>query len=84
MTVHATDTFRPVGPGNAIPNGYVVPYYLPDRKVWISVARVDDRLYAFDDLCRRKSPRKCDSYTCHRVLPSIASSWATGILLITT
>ena len=51
MTVLATDTVRPVGPGNAIPNGYVVPYYLPDRKVRISVARVDDRLYAFDDLC---------------------------------
>ena len=51
MTVLATDAFRPVGPGNAIPNDYVVPYYLPDRKVRISVARVDDRLYAFDDLC---------------------------------
>ena len=32
MTVLATDAFRPVGPGNAIPNDYVVPYYLPDRK----------------------------------------------------
>jgi len=51
MTVIATDAFRSVGPGNAIPNDFVVPYYLPDRKVRISVARVEDRLYAFDDLC---------------------------------
>ena len=51
MSVLATDTFRPVGPGNAIPNDFVVPYYLADRKLRISVARVDDRLYAFDDLC---------------------------------
>ena len=51
MTVLGTDAFRPVGPANAIPNDYVVPYYLPDRKVRISVARIDDRLYAFDDLC---------------------------------
>ena len=29
----------------------VVPHYLSDRKRRIAVARVDDRLYAFDDLC---------------------------------
>ena len=29
----------------------VVPYYLSDRKARIAVARVDGRLYAFDDLC---------------------------------
>ena len=51
MTVLATDTFRPVGPGDAIPDDYVVPYYLVDRKVRIAVARVNDRLYAFADLC---------------------------------
>ena len=51
MTVLATDAFRPVGPGKAILNDSVVSYYLPDRKVRISVARIDDRLYAFDDLC---------------------------------
>src|SRR5262245_17168613 len=51
MTVLAIDAFRSVGPSDAIPNDYVVPYYLSDRKVRISVARVDDRLYAFDDLC---------------------------------
>ena len=45
------DAFRTVGPGDAIPNDFVVPYYLDDLKRRISVARVDDRLYAFDDLC---------------------------------
>jgi 3-phenylpropionate/trans-cinnamate dioxygenase ferredoxin component len=51
MTEVATNAFRPVGPGNAIPNDFVVPYYLDDRKLRIAVARVDSRLYAFDDLC---------------------------------
>lgn len=51
MTGLTTDAFRTVGPGDAIPNDYVVPYYLDDRKLRISVARVNDRLYAFDDLC---------------------------------
>jgi 3-phenylpropionate/trans-cinnamate dioxygenase ferredoxin component len=51
MTELATDAFRTVGPGDAIPNDFVVPYYLEDRKRRISVARVDDRLYAFGDLC---------------------------------
>jgi nitrite reductase/ring-hydroxylating ferredoxin subunit len=51
MTELATDALRTVGPGTAIPNDFVVPYYLNDLKRRISVARVDDRLYAFDDLC---------------------------------
>jgi nitrite reductase/ring-hydroxylating ferredoxin subunit len=51
MTEVATDTFRRIGQSDAIPNGFVVPYYLEDRKRRISVARVNDRLYAFDDLC---------------------------------
>ena len=51
MSVLVTDAFRTFGSGHALPNDYVVPYYLADRKVRISVARVDDRLYAFDDLC---------------------------------
>jgi 3-phenylpropionate/trans-cinnamate dioxygenase ferredoxin component len=36
---------------NAVRDGDVVPQYLADRKLRISVARVDGRLYAFDDLC---------------------------------
>ena len=47
----AADTFRSVGPGNAVPNDFVVPYYLDDRNLRISIARINDRLYAFDDLC---------------------------------
>ena len=64
MTELATDAFRTVGPGDAIPNDFVVPYYLDDRKLRISIARVDDRLYAFDDLCTcatrpARSPEAC-------------------------
>jgi 3-phenylpropionate/trans-cinnamate dioxygenase ferredoxin component len=51
MTELATEAFRTVGPGDAIPNDFVVPYYLDNLKRRISVARIDDRLYAFDDLC---------------------------------
>ena len=51
MTELATQAFRAVGPAGAIPNDFVVPYYLDRLKRRISVARVDDRLYAFDDLC---------------------------------
>ena len=47
----ATEIFRTVGQSDAIPNDFVVPYYFDDRKLRISVARVNDRLYAFDDLC---------------------------------
>ena len=51
MTALATDAFRLVGRCDAIPNDFVVPYYLDDLKFRIAIARVDDRLYAFDDLC---------------------------------
>lgn len=44
-------SFRTLGPADAITNAFVVPYYLDDLKRRISVARVDDRLYGFDDLC---------------------------------
>src|SRR5262245_49851293 len=42
---------RTVGPAEAIPNDFVVPYYLDDLKLRIAIARVKGRLYAFDDLC---------------------------------
>lgn len=51
MTEVATGAFRPVGPGDAIADGDVSVYYLDDRKLRISIARVEGRLYAFDDLC---------------------------------
>ena len=51
MNQIATEAFRTLGRGDEIPNDFVVPYYLDDRKVRVSVARVDGSLYAFDDLC---------------------------------
>ena len=51
MTDLVTEPFRRLGPGDAIPNDFVVPHYLDDLKRRISIARVDGRLYAFDDLC---------------------------------
>ena len=43
--------FRTVGSADSIPNDFVVPFYLEDLKLRISIARVDQRFYAFDDLC---------------------------------
>ncbi len=51
MAELTSDAFRTVGAADAIPNGSVAPFYLGDRKLRVSVARVDDSLYAFDDLC---------------------------------
>ena len=34
-----------------LPDNYINPYYLDDLKRRVSVARVGDGLYAFDDLC---------------------------------
>ena len=58
MTKLAANAFRTLEPGETIADGSVVPYYLGDRKLRISVARVGDRLYAFDDLCT------CAEQTC--------------------
>ena len=44
-------TARTVDSVDAISNGCVVPYYLSDRKLRIAIARVNDRLYGFNDLC---------------------------------
>ena len=52
----AGSAFRTVGPTATVPNDFVVAYYLRDLKRRISVARVDDRLYAFDDLCTCAAP----------------------------
>ena len=51
MTELATASLRTLGPSDAVPNDLVAPYYLNDRKLRIAIARVADRLYAFDDLC---------------------------------
>lgn len=46
----ATGEFRTLGSAAAVPDGYVMPYYLEDRKQRVAVARIGGRLYAFDDL----------------------------------
>jgi 3-phenylpropionate/trans-cinnamate dioxygenase ferredoxin component len=51
MSELTTEAFRLVGPGDAVADGTAVPFYLADRRLRISIARVGDRLYAFDDLC---------------------------------
>src|SRR6476646_8458383 len=51
MTELAADRFRTLDPSDAIADDTVVPYYLEDRKLRVSIARIDGRLYAFDDLC---------------------------------
>jgi 3-phenylpropionate/trans-cinnamate dioxygenase ferredoxin component len=51
MTELAAEAFRTLDPSTAIANGAALPYYLGDRKLRISITRVDGRLYAFDDLC---------------------------------
>jgi 3-phenylpropionate/trans-cinnamate dioxygenase ferredoxin subunit len=51
MTELTSNAFRTIAPSDAVPDDSVVPHYLDDRKLRVSVARVDDRLYAFDDLC---------------------------------
>ena len=53
MSTLAPDTPRVLGPADAIPNHFVVPYYLDDIKRRISVSRIDGNLYAFDDLRTR-------------------------------
>ena len=59
MTELAAAPFRSLGRGSAIPNDFVVPYYLDDRKLRVSVARVGNQLYAFDDLCPCSGDRAC-------------------------
>lgn len=51
MTELAADHFRTLDPSDAIADDTVVPYYLEDRRLRVSIARIDGRLYAFDDLC---------------------------------
>lgn len=51
MTELTADALRAVGPGDAILDGFVVPFCLNDRRLRISVARVGDHPCAFDDLC---------------------------------
>jgi nitrite reductase/ring-hydroxylating ferredoxin subunit len=51
MIASNTEAFRTLRLTDSIPNDFVVPYYLNDLKRRIALARVGNRLYAFDDLC---------------------------------
>jgi nitrite reductase/ring-hydroxylating ferredoxin subunit len=51
MTQLEADPFHRLDQSTAITDDAVHPYYLSERKLRISIARVDGRLYAFDDLC---------------------------------
>ena len=51
MTELTTGRFRTLDAADAIADDEVVPYYLDDRTLRISITRVDGNLYAFDDLC---------------------------------
>ena len=51
MTQLAADRFHRLDHSSAISEGHVRPYYLSGRKLRVSIARVEGRLYAFDDLC---------------------------------
>ena len=47
--------FRSLGKADRLPDNYVNPYYVGDRKCRVSVARVAGKLFAFDDLCTHDS-----------------------------
>jgi 3-phenylpropionate/trans-cinnamate dioxygenase ferredoxin component len=46
-----TDRLRALDVRRALRKDGVVAYYLRDRRLRLAIAMVDDRLYAFDDLC---------------------------------
>lgn len=46
-----TVEYRNLGPSARLPDQSVNPYYVADRKLRVSVARVGKSLFAFDDLC---------------------------------
>ena len=43
--------FRPIAQSQDVPNDFVVPFYVADRKLRVSIARVNGLPYAFGDLC---------------------------------
>ena len=51
MTKLAADSLRILAQSGGVGNDTVVPYYLADQKLRVSIARVAGHLYAFDDLC---------------------------------
>lgn len=51
MNELAADVFLSLQWNDPIPEGFIVAHYLDDLKRRVSVARVEGRAYAFDDLC---------------------------------
>jgi 3-phenylpropionate/trans-cinnamate dioxygenase ferredoxin subunit len=51
MTELSAGVYRAIAPSAAIDDGSVVPYYISDRRLRISIARINGLPYAFDDLC---------------------------------
>jgi nitrite reductase/ring-hydroxylating ferredoxin subunit len=49
-----TAEFRTLDDAGNLPDNYTNPYYLPDIKRRVTVARVEGKLYAFDDLCNHE------------------------------
>lgn len=45
------DGYRVLGKAELLDEHQVVPFYQADLKRRVSVTKVDDQLYAFDDLC---------------------------------
>ena len=56
MSEPDTSDFRALGRSDAIPDDFVVAWYLEDVKRRVAVARVGGTLYAFDDLCPCAQP----------------------------
>jgi 3-phenylpropionate/trans-cinnamate dioxygenase ferredoxin subunit len=59
MTELVTADFRTVGMADEITNDFVVAYYIDDVKLRVGVARVDDQLYAFSDMCTCSDEPPC-------------------------
>ena len=47
----STVEYRSLGKSAQLPDKAVNPYYVDERKLRVSVARIGDKLFAFDDLC---------------------------------
>jgi 3-phenylpropionate/trans-cinnamate dioxygenase ferredoxin component len=47
----STVEYRSLGKSAQLPDKSVNPYYVDERKLRVSVARIGDKLFAFDDLC---------------------------------
>jgi 3-phenylpropionate/trans-cinnamate dioxygenase ferredoxin component len=47
----STAEYRSFGKSAQLPDNFVNPYYVDERKLRVSVARIGDKLFAFDDLC---------------------------------